>query len=113
MRVLKPCAFGRAWGFSAAIDLQVSGPFPVTWISRKWRDGYYITSLAHFETCWAIVLSKNAGLVDQFVELDFQHPSEGYLKWATEGTVPVLACNLLQICMGWRLLARKVGWQDL
>ncbi|CAL5222854.1 g5279 [Coccomyxa viridis] len=59
--------------------------FPIKWISEYWRCGYYITSMAHSQSRWVIVMSKNAGFVDQCVELDFQHPSEGYLKWATGG----------------------------
>ena len=75
-------------------DLQESSSFPIKWISEKWTEGYYITSMAHFQTRWAIVMSKNAGFEDQFVELDFQHPSEGYLKWAKGGAVSALACPL-------------------
>ncbi len=64
--------------------------------------------MAHSHTRWAIVMSRNAGFVDQYVELDFQHPSEGYLKWTTEGTMPASPCNhacaLLQICLDWGVL---------
>ncbi|CAL5222850.1 g5275 [Coccomyxa viridis] len=64
---------------------KVSKSFPIKWISNNCTIGWYITSMAYFQGKWVIVMSKNAGFVDQYVELDFQHPSEGYLKWATGG----------------------------
>ena len=100
MTDLQPCAPERPWAVVSPGGLQESSPFPIKWISEKWRDGYYITSMAHFQTCWAIAMSKNSGFVDQIVELDFQHPSEGYLKWATGGKAFALACTLPQVCLG-------------
>ena len=33
-------------------------------------------------TRWAVVMSRNAGFVDQCVELDFMYPSEGiHRRW--------------------------------
>ena len=95
------------------MTLQVAESFPIKWINTKWTEGYYITSMAYFQGKWVFIMSKNAGFVDQHVELDFQHPSEGYLKWATGGTVPALACTLFQLCMNWRVLASDLGWQCL
>ena len=95
------------------MTLQVAESVPIKWINTKWTEGYYITSMAYFQGKWVFIMSKNASFVDQHVELDFQHPSEGYLKWATGGTVPALACTLFQLCMNWRVLASDLGWQCL
>ncbi len=35
-----------------------------------------MTSMSTSHTRWAVVMSRNAGFVDQCVELDFQYPSE-------------------------------------
>ena len=40
---------------------------------------------------WAVVMSRNAGFVDQCVELDFQYPSEGiHRRW--DGGLRITAC---------------------
>lgn len=41
------------------------------------QEGFYVTCMATSHTRWAVVMSRNAGIVDQCVELDFQYPSEG------------------------------------
>eukprot|EP00775_Hariotina_reticulata_P012187 gene12187-12324_t len=52
------------------------------WINKKWKEGFYVTSMATSHTRWAVVMSRNAGFVDQCVELDFQYPSEGiHRRW--------------------------------
>ena len=62
--------------------LQVSDSFPFKWINKKWKEGFYVTSMATSHTRWAVVMSRNAGFVDQCVELDFQYPSEGiHRRW--------------------------------
>lgn len=41
-----------------------------------------MTSMATSHTRWAVVMSRNAGFIDQCVELDFQYPSEGiHRRW--------------------------------
>ena len=62
--------------------LQVSDSFPFKWINKKWKEGFYVTSMATSHTRWAVVMSRNAGFIDQCVELDFQYPSEGiHRRW--------------------------------
>lgn len=62
--------------------LQVSDSFPFKWINKKWKEGFYVTSMATSGTRWAVVMSRNAGFIDQCVELDFQYPSEGiHRRW--------------------------------
>ena len=62
--------------------MQVSDSFPFKWINKKWKEGFYVTSMATSHTRWAVVMSRNAGFVDQCVELDFQYPSEGiHRRW--------------------------------
>ena len=61
---------------------QVSDSFPFKWINKKWKEGFYVTSMATSHTRWAVVMSRNAGFIDQCVELDFQYPSEGiHRRW--------------------------------
>ena len=46
------------------------------------EGGFYVTSMATSGTRWAVVMSRNAGFVDQCVELDFMYPSEGiHRRW--------------------------------
>ena len=76
-----------------SLALQVSDSFPFKWINKKWKEGFYVTSMATSHTRWAVVMSRNAGFVDQCVELDFQYPSEGiHRRWDAGGTMPDLAC---------------------
>eukprot|EP00951_Prasinocladus_malaysianus_P027164 scaffold243078_cov31-Prasinocladus_malaysianus.AAC.1 len=47
--------------------------------------------MATSHTRWAVVMSRNAGFVDQCVELDFQYPSEGiHRRW--DGGFRITAC---------------------
>ncbi|KAF8393432.1 hypothetical protein HHK36_021676 [Tetracentron sinense] len=73
---------------------KVSDSFPFKWINKKWREGFYVTSMATAGTRWGVVMSRGAGFSDQVVELDFLYPSEGiHRRWdngyritATAGT---------------------------
>ncbi|XP_038714289.1 casein kinase 1-like protein HD16 [Tripterygium wilfordii] len=61
---------------------KVSDSFPYKWISKKWREGFYVTSMATSGSRWGIVMSRGAGFSDQVVELDFLYPSEGvHRRW--------------------------------
>ena len=44
---------------------QVSDSFPFKWINKKWKEGFYVTSMATSHTRWAVVMSRNAGFIDQ------------------------------------------------
>ena len=57
-----------------------SDSFPFQWINKKWKEGLFATSMSTSGGRWAVVMSRNAGFVDQCVELDFQYPSEGIHK---------------------------------
>ena len=60
----------------------MSDSFPFKWINKKWKEGFYVTAMATSHTRWAVVMSRNAGFVDQCVELDFQYASEGiHRRW--------------------------------
>lgn len=59
---------------------KVSDSFPYEWIKKKWKEGFYVTSMATSTSTWAVVMSKGSGFVSQCVELDFQYPSEGIHK---------------------------------
>ena len=75
----------------SGICTQVSDCFPFKWINKKWKEGFYVTSMATSHTRWAVVMSRNAGFVDQCVELDFQYPSEGiHRRW--DGGLRITAC---------------------
>ncbi|XP_039026067.1 casein kinase 1-like protein HD16 [Hibiscus syriacus] len=61
---------------------KVSDSFPFKWINKKWREGFYVTSMATSGCRWAVVMSRGAGFTDQVVELDFHYPSEGiHRRW--------------------------------
>lgn len=50
-----------------------------------------MTSMATSHTRWAVVMSRNAGFIDQCVELDFQYPSEGiHRRWDAGSKFPPL-----------------------
>merc|ERR1712224_916699 len=55
---------------------KVSDQFPFKWINKKWKEGFYVTTCATANNRWAVVMSRNAGFIDQCVELDFLYPSE-------------------------------------
>ncbi|KAL4291558.1 hypothetical protein GQ457_14G006370 [Hibiscus cannabinus] len=61
---------------------KVSDSFPFKWINKKWREDFYVTSMATSGSRWAVVMSRGAGFIDQVVELDFFYPSEGiHRRW--------------------------------
>ena len=45
--------------------MKVSDSFPFKWINKKWKEGFYVTSMATSHTRWAVVMSRNAGFIDQ------------------------------------------------
>ena len=56
------------------------------------KEGFYVTSMATASNRWAVVMSRNAGFVDQVVELDFQYPSEGiHKRW--DGGFRITSCG--------------------
>jgi hypothetical protein len=67
---------------------QVSDSFPFKWINKKWKEGFYVTSMATSHTRWAVVMSRNAGFVDHCVELDFQVWKS---QWAVRGLISQLS----------------------
>lgn len=44
---------------------KVSDAFPFKWINKKWREGFYVTSMATAGSRWAVVMSRGAGFSDQ------------------------------------------------
>ncbi|KAF6140998.1 hypothetical protein GIB67_006627 [Kingdonia uniflora] len=59
---------------------KVSDVFPYKWINKKWKEGFFVTSMTTAGTRWGVVMSRNAGYSSQVVELDFLYPSEGIHK---------------------------------
>lgn len=50
---------------------KVSESFPFKWINKKWKEGFYVTSMTTAGTRWAVVMSRNAGFSDQvFLSFD-------------------------------------------
>eukprot|EP00262_Sarcandra_glabra_P013607 TRINITY_DN3815_c0_g4_i1.p1 TRINITY_DN3815_c0_g4~~TRINITY_DN3815_c0_g4_i1.p1 ORF type:complete len:384 (+),score=58.00 TRINITY_DN3815_c0_g4_i1:155-1153(+) len=61
---------------------KASDTFPFKWINKKWKEGFYVTSMTTAGSRWAVVMSRSAGFSDQVVELDFLYPSEGiHRRW--------------------------------
>ena len=50
---------------------KVSESFPFKWINKKWREGFYVSSMATAGSRWAIVMSRGAGFSDQVLLLCF------------------------------------------
>jgi len=93
----------------ALYHLQVSDSFPFKWINKKWKEGFYVTSMATSHTRWAVVMSRNAGFVDQCVELDFQYPSEGiHRRWDAGGMGSSFVSASMQISRLAHLNSEKV-----
>ena len=54
--------------------------------------------MATSHTRWAVVMSRNAGFIDQCVELDFQYPSEGiHRRWDAGSTFAAFYMLMLSI----------------
>ncbi|GAB4816588.1 hypothetical protein N2152v2_003634 [Parachlorella kessleri] len=49
---------------------KVSDSFPFKWINKKWKEGFFVTAMATSHTRWAVVMSRNAGFVDQVRGMD-------------------------------------------
>jgi len=48
---------------------KVSDSFPFKWINKKWREGFYVTSMATAGSKWGIVMSRGASFSDQVCEV--------------------------------------------
>jgi len=46
---------------------KVSDSFPFKWINKKWREGFYVTSMATSGPRWGVVMSRGAGYSDQVI----------------------------------------------
>ena len=44
---------------------KVSDSFPFKWINKKWKEGFYVTSMAAAASRWGVVMSRNAGFSEQ------------------------------------------------
>ncbi|MQL96819.1 hypothetical protein Taro_029498 [Colocasia esculenta] len=89
---------------------KVSDSFPFKWINKKWREGFYVTSLATSGSRWGVVMSRNAGFSDQVVELDFLYPSEGiHRRWDTGYRITSMAATLDQAALILSVPRRKPG----
>ena len=44
---------------------KVSDSFPFKWINKKWKEGFYVTSMATAGSRWGVVMSRNAGFSEQ------------------------------------------------
>jgi hypothetical protein len=55
-----------------------SDAFPFKWINKKWKEGFYVTSMATAGSCWGVVMSRNAGYSNQVRLVEgfsgFNHP---------------------------------------
>ncbi|KAL5719558.1 non-specific serine/threonine protein kinase [Ranunculus cassubicifolius] len=89
---------------------KVSDSFPFKWINKKWREGFYVTSMATAGSRWGVVMSRNAGFSDQVVELDFLYPSEGvHKRWDNGYLITSTAATWDQSALILRVPKRKPG----
>ncbi|XWS52413.1 hypothetical protein CRYUN_Cryun11dG0068700 [Craigia yunnanensis] len=89
---------------------KVSDSFPFKWINKKWREGFYVTSMATAGSRWGVVMSRNAGFSDQVVELDFLYPSEGiHRRWDSGYRITSTAATADQAALILSIPKRKPG----
>ncbi|GMJ00896.1 Photoregulatory Protein Kinase 1, MUT9P-LIKE-KINASE 4, Arabidopsis EL1-like 2 [Hibiscus trionum] len=89
---------------------KVSESFPFKWINKKWREGFYVTSMATAGSRWGVVMSRNAGFSDQVVELDFLYPSEGiHRRWDNGYRITSTAASSDQAALILSIPKRKPG----
>ncbi|KAF6139300.1 hypothetical protein GIB67_021510 [Kingdonia uniflora] len=69
---------------------KVSESFPFKWITKKWKEGFHVTSMTTAGNRWGVIMSRNSGFSDQVVELDFLYPSEG-IHWRWESGYRITA----------------------
>ncbi|PPS06928.1 hypothetical protein GOBAR_AA13696 [Gossypium barbadense] len=110
----------KAWTPYTQQSYKVSESFPFKWINKKWKEGFYVTSMTTAGTRWGVVMSRNAGFSDQFstvlhflsiylrvvlhlfqpfkvVELDFLYPSEGiHRRWESGYRITSMAATVDQ-----------------
>lgn len=48
---------------------KVSDSFPFKWINKKWKEGFFVTSMATAASRWAVVMSRNTPFRDQVMLL--------------------------------------------
>ncbi|KAJ6694639.1 CASEIN KINASE-RELATED [Salix koriyanagi] len=103
----EPCWSGTQY---TQQSYKVSDSFPFKWINKKWREGFYVTSMATAGTRWGVVMSRNAGFSDQVVELDFLYPSEGiHRRWDTGFRITSTAATFDQAALILSVPKRKPG----
>ncbi|KAK8506310.1 hypothetical protein V6N13_016473 [Hibiscus sabdariffa] len=89
---------------------KVSESFPFKWINKKWREGFYVTSMTTAGSRWGVVMSRNAGFSDQVVELDFLYPSEGiHRRWDSGYRITSTAATSDQAALILSIPKRKPG----
>lgn len=87
---------------------KVSDSFPFKWINKKWREGFYVTSMATAGGRWGVVMSRNAGFSDQVVELDFLYPSDGiHRRWDSGYRITATAATFDQAALVLSVPRRK------
>ncbi|CAN4114091.1 unnamed protein product [Withania somnifera] len=89
---------------------KVSESFPFKWISKKWKEGFHVTSMATAGSRWAVVMSRNSGFSDQVVELDFLYPSEGiHKRWDNGYRITATAATADQAALILSVPRRRPG----
>eukprot|EP00252_Welwitschia_mirabilis_P007014 TRINITY_DN1800_c0_g3_i3.p1 TRINITY_DN1800_c0_g3~~TRINITY_DN1800_c0_g3_i3.p1 ORF type:complete len:760 (+),score=131.65 TRINITY_DN1800_c0_g3_i3:403-2682(+) len=89
---------------------KVSEFFPFKWINKKWKEGFFVTSMATAGSRWGVVMSRNAGFTDQVVELDFLYPSEGiHRRWDNGYRITSTAATFDQAAFVLSVPKRKPG----
>ncbi|PRQ16727.1 hypothetical protein RchiOBHm_Chr7g0187401 [Rosa chinensis] len=84
----------------------VSDTFPFKWINKKWKEGFFVTSMAAAGSLWAIVMSRGSNYSDQVVELDFRYPNEGrHQRWNSGYRITATAARVIRpllfsVCQG-------------
>ncbi|KAI3724875.1 hypothetical protein L1987_64642 [Smallanthus sonchifolius] len=91
---------------------KVSDVFPFKWISKKWKEGFLVTSMTTAANKWGIVMSRDSSYTNQVVELDFLYPSEGiHRRWENGYRITSAAASEDQVAF--ILSASKRRLQDV
>ncbi|KAJ9559001.1 hypothetical protein OSB04_013615 [Centaurea solstitialis] len=88
---------------------KVSESFPFKWISKKWKEGFHVTSMTTAGSRWGVVMSRNSGYSEQVVELDFLYPSEGiHRRWESGYRITSIAATADQAAFILSIPKRKL-----
>merc|ERR1712224_980164 len=90
----------------------ISDVFPIKWINKKWKEGFFVTSMATSDFRWAIIVSRNTPYKEQCIEVDCQYPSEGiHKRWNADFRITSCTATSDQTVFVFSLLKRLLRYE--